>query len=231
MTGQQPNVLKKRVTFPCGNILLEGVLHTLEQPDPKPAVVVGHPHPLYGGSMHNNIVVSVCEELVGRGITALRFNFRGVGGSQGVHGGGVDEIDDVYAAITYVESLANSESGRIGVAGYSFGAHTGLEAAAKDDRVCAVAGISPAVAVDDFSFLKGYRRPKLLIVGEQDEFAPTDQFLKLVEEIPEPKRFEIVPFADHFWFGFQRRVGITVANFFADVFDRNPLTDRDKCGR
>ena len=223
------NPSRKKVTFPCGNLLLEGILHTFDEPEPRPAVVVCHPHPQFGGTMHNTIVVSVCEQLADRGITALRFNFRGVENSQGTYGEGVDEVEDVRAAVTYLTSLPNSENGRIGVAGYSFGSHVGLREAVQDGRVCAVAGISPAIAVNDFSFLKQYTRPKFLIAGERDEFVPTGQFLKLIEELPEPKQFELTPFADHYWGGFQRRVGIKVSEFFADVFEKNALTAQDKC--
>lgn len=230
MTSHATKTLKKKITFLSGELTLEGILHLVDNPESRPGVVVCHPHPLYGGSMYNNVVIAVCEELVARGITALRFNFRGVGDSQGKYADGIGEIDDVSAALDYLASLPSSESGRIGVAGYSFGAHKGLLAAVRDERVCAVVAISPAIAVDDFAFLKSYTRPKLLMIGEKDEFAPVDAFHALLAEIPEPKRFEIIPFADHFWFGFQRRVGQIVAEFFAEVFARNPLTTKDKCG-
>lgn len=180
--------------------------------------------------MYNAVVASVCDQLISRGTNALRFNFRGVGESQGVHGDGVDELQDVRAAVDYLISLPTSRAGRVGIAGYSFGSTVGLREATQDDRVCAVAGIAPPVGVEDFSFLRDYGRPKFFIVGEHDEYAPTDQFLKFIEELPEPKQFELTPHADHFWSGFERRVGVKVAEFFESVFEKNPLTAHDRCG-
>ncbi|MBI2953891.1 MAG: dienelactone hydrolase family protein [Chloroflexi bacterium] len=219
MHGHASNVLKKQITFQSGRLLLEGILHTVDRPGLHPAVVVCHPDPLRGGSMHNAVVVSVCEELADRGISALHFNFRGVELSQGAYGGGEDEIEDVRAAVSYVISLPSSEVCCIGVAGYSFGSYVGLRAAAGDERVRAVAGISPALVVHDYGFLREYRLPKLLLAGEHDEFLTRDEFLKLGEDLPEPRQIELVRFADHFWQGFERRVATKVATFFKQVFD------------
>ncbi|MCL5264755.1 MAG: alpha/beta fold hydrolase [Chloroflexi bacterium] len=219
MDDQGLNVLKKRVTFRSGKLTLEGILHTFDVAEPRPGVVVCHPHPLFGGSMHNLVVANVCEELARKGIVALRFNFRGVEGSQGSHGEGVDEIADVEAAVDCVVSLPNSDATRVGVTGYSFGCFVGLKAAAQDERVGAVVGISPPLSKYDFSFLRGYARPKLLLAGERDELIPsTEEFTRFVEGLPEPKRFEILSSADHYWLGFERRVATRLADFFADVF-------------
>ncbi|MFQ5880446.1 MAG: alpha/beta hydrolase, partial [Dehalococcoidia bacterium] len=89
MTGQR-GTQEERLAFACGELSLEGVLHRPEA-SPLAAVVVCHPHPLYGGDMDNQVVVSICRELAATGLTALRFNFRGVGASQGSFGGGVGE--------------------------------------------------------------------------------------------------------------------------------------------
>ena len=110
------------VRFPSGELLLEGVLGLPEGDGPFPAVVVCHPHPLYGGSMDNNVVNSICEALTRASLVSFKFNFRGVGGSQGTHSGGAGEQEDVAAAISFVSDQAEVDPGRIGLAGYSAGA-------------------------------------------------------------------------------------------------------------
>ena len=96
------------VVFPCGTIALEGVMFRPDGGGPFSAAVVCHPHPLYGGSMDNNVVNAVCHALVERSIIALKFNFRGVGRSEGSHSGGNDEPLDLKAAIDYVSELGET---------------------------------------------------------------------------------------------------------------------------
>lgn len=212
----QLTTTKNRVTFKVGDLLLEGVLHSFHETGPMPAVVVCHPHPLYGGTMYNNVVIEVCQELNRKGIVALRFNFRGVGSSQGQYGRGVAEIEDVMAAVSFVSSLPNVDPNMVGLAGYSFGAIVCVSAAVADDRVKAVAAISLPVTLEDFSFLRRYDRPRMFIVGALDSLAPARQLEEFVLGLPEPKRFEQVARADHLWHGFERLVASTVANFFVE---------------
>src|SRR5438093_5275897 len=107
---------------------LEALLHFPEQML-APGVVVCHPHPMYGGDMHNNVVDAVCETAVTEGIAALRFNFRGIGASEGRYDNGVGEQDDVRAALAYLRELPEVDSARVALAGYSFGAAVALQAA------------------------------------------------------------------------------------------------------
>ena len=93
---------REHIAFPCGEISLEGVLHLPDGEGTFPGVVVCHPHPLYGGDMENNVVITICQAMVARSVAALRFNFRGAGGSGGQFGGGVKERDDVTAALDYL---------------------------------------------------------------------------------------------------------------------------------
>src|SRR6266540_978811 len=113
------------VTFPSGELSLEGLLHLPEQ-TPAPGIVVCHPHPMYGGDMHNNVVDAICDTAVAEGIAALRFNFRGAGASEGRYDNGVGEQDDVRAALTYLRGLPEVDSARVALAGYSFGAAVAL---------------------------------------------------------------------------------------------------------
>ena len=161
----------KPVAFRSEGLTLEGILH---QPAsaPFPAAAVCHPHPLYGGDMNNYVVVAVCQALAEAGIASLRFNFRGVGRSEGEYGDGLGERADAAAALVYLRQLAAVDPDKVGIVGYSFGAAVALAAA--DERVAAVAAISPP------SFGQGapdlaVRCPTLLIAGEQDEIAPPGQ--------------------------------------------------------
>jgi alpha/beta superfamily hydrolase len=198
---------------------LEGALHIPDNPQTVSAVVVCHPHPLYGGTMDNRIVYAVCEKLKQKGVAALRFNFRGVGNSQGRYDGGVGEQRDVEAAVSFVESrFRQLEIEKIGVAGYSFGAAVGLSEAAKDNRVKVLAAISPPLNHFNFSFLEKCLKPKLLLCGSDDEIIPKDKFREFVEKLPEPKEYLIVEGADHFWFEFEEEVAECVSKFFSDRF-------------
>jgi alpha/beta superfamily hydrolase len=135
---------RNEVFFRCGSIVLEGVLELPEGFDgPFPGAVICHPHPLYGGNMFNNMTSALKKGLLARGTACLRFNFRGTGQSEGSHGEGLDELEDVRAALDYLTDQETIDPDRIVVAGYSFGCWVGLRAAAKDSRPSRLIGISP----------------------------------------------------------------------------------------
>lgn len=203
--------------FPCGDLSLEGVLHLPDGSAPFPAVVVCHPHPLYGGTMDDFVVLAVCKALLQESIAAFRFNFRGVGGSSGLHGKGVGEQEDVKAAVSFLLTCPGLDAKRIGLAGYSFGAGVVLAVAPQDETVQAVAAISPALPAAS-SPLRGYIKPKFLVSGSADTFIPGDRFLRLGAELAEPKEYQVVPGADHFWLGHEGEMAKSVATFFSGVF-------------
>lgn len=195
-------ISKNDVLIPCGDIILEGILEFPKTPVKLPqAALILHPHPLYGGNMFNNVTSSISSGLLDHGIATLRFNFRGVGKSAGTHGDGVDEIKDVLAAITFLDSLDEVDSSDIILAGYSFGCWVGLKAAAQESRAMRLVGVSPPVDMYDFSFLINEMRPKILLAGDSDFVCSTTNFLELVAKIPEPKRIVTLEGADHFHFG------------------------------
>jgi len=194
------------ITFPCADISLEGVWHFPEGTDPFPAVIVCHPHPLYGGNMSNNIVFAICQALAQQSIAALRFNFRGVRKSGGEFGEGIAEQEDVRAALALVSSTPNIDQKRIGLAGYSFGAMVATPVAVQDERVKLLALVSPALSDSGWEQLKGYTKPKFLIAGDNDFVIPEQQLWQQVKDIPEPKQCQIIPGADHFWAGFEEEV-------------------------
>ena len=206
-----------RVSFPTGELLLEGILAIPEGAGPFPAVIVCHPHPLYGGSMDNNVVYSLSETLTQASLASFRFNFRGVGESQGEFGQGIGEQEDVKAAISFISTVKEVDSKRIGIVGYSAGAGFAFPIGFNDTRIKALAAVSPPLNMFDFDFLKSCPRPKLLISGSRDDLIPVDQFLEFCQNLPEPKECESIEGADHFWWGYESRLAAKVTAFFTKV--------------
>jgi alpha/beta superfamily hydrolase len=208
---------KTRVNFPSGKLFLEGILAIPEGAGPFPAVIVCHPHPLYGGSMDNNVVYSLSETLTQASLASFKFNFRGVGGSQGEFDQGIGEQEDVEAAISFMSTVKEVDCKRIGLAGYSAGAGFALPIGFKDDRITALAAISPPLPMFDFDFLKNCPKPKLLISGSSDDLIPSNQFLEFCQNLPEPKECESIAGADHFWWRYESRLAAKVTAFFTKV--------------
>lgn len=204
------------VTFPAvgGGPSLEGILHCPDGSAPFPAAVVCHPHPLMGGRMDNAVVVTVCRTLAEQGWVALRFNFRGAGGSAGAFDGGRGEMNDVAGAVDFL--CAQTETAQqVGIVGYSFGAEVGLHyAAEKDDpRISWLAGVALIQKFYTDPFLDADRRPKLFIAGDQDEWASADALREYVARLKPPKRLCIIPGADHIFAGCELEVAELIADF------------------
>jgi len=170
--------------------------------------------------MLNNVVVAICQALSQHSVAAFRFNFRGVGGSEGSFGGGVAEQEDVKAALDFIASTTDIDSKRIGLTGYSFGARVALPVALQDERVCLLALVSPPLSDTDWEQLKGYRKPKLLIVGDADFVVSLERFEQKVRDVAEPKQCQVVSRADHFWWSQSLELGQEVTRFFVDGFNQ-----------
>ena len=168
---------------------------------PQYAALVAHPHPLYGGTMHNKVVFKAMKALSGLGMPVLRFNFRGVGLSGGTHDGRA-ESEDVSAAVRWLDREFHLP---IVFAGFSFGAATGLRACCPDQRVVALISLGTPINADGrvyrFGFLESCAKPKLFVSGGQDEFGPRAELEALVSRIPGPKRLVILEGAGHFFDG------------------------------
>jgi hypothetical protein len=164
---------------------------------PTRAAVVCHPHPQFGGTMHNKVVFRLAAALVEQGIPALRFNFRGVGRSTGVYGEGRGEADDVRAAL---DALAARFPGApLLLAGFSFGAWVGLPVGCADPRVTHLLGAGVPVSLLQTDDLAGCVKSKLIVQGEQDQYGPRAALEAWFARLAEPKRLTIVPGADHFF--------------------------------
>jgi len=166
------------------------------------AAVVCHPHPLYGGTLHNKVVYHAMKALHGFGFPVLRFNFRGTGMSEGRHDHGGGEVDDVRAAIDWLDDEFHLP---IIFCGFSFGAATGMRAACPDVRVKAAISLGTPVEVDDrlyrYSFLQDCAKPKLFISGDRDEFSPKEKLEQVFAEAADPKKIVFVEGAGHFFEG------------------------------
>jgi uncharacterized protein len=190
---------------------LEALLNS-GAPDAKHAAVVCHPHPIYGGTLHNKVVFHAMKALNNLGLPVLRFNFRGAGLSHGEHDQGSGEIDDVRTALDWLEGEFRLP---IVFAGFSFGAAVGLRAAAPDSRVPALISLgTPISPVDnrsyDYGFLTTSTKPKLFVSGSRDQFASKANLEGLVQSLPEPKKLVIIEAADHFFEGRLREMRETV---------------------
>jgi len=208
----------QRVRFTAAGVdppLLQGELWTPDGAGPVAGVVVAHPHPLRGGSMDNNVVMALCQGLQRAGIAALRFNFRGVGLSEGRHGSGDDETLDVLGALAFLADQPRIGPDRIGLAGYSFGARVSLTAAAKAPRVRALLCVAPPLREP----LPPNQRPDcpfLALVGDQDAVA-ADGAERYASYLPDPERLQVVRGTDHFWLGFEPVLVDAAERFFADA--------------
>jgi alpha/beta superfamily hydrolase len=170
--------------------------------------LVCHPHPLFGGTMHNKVVYQAAKALHRKGMPVLRFNFRGVGLSEGEHNRGRGEQDDVRTAFDY---LAKEFPARpILLAGFSFGSWVGLRVGCEDPRVTSLIGLGIPVNKSDLSYLASCAKPKLFIQGENDEFGARANVEEFVATLPEPKRLVIVPGVDHFFTGKLPEVGAAI---------------------
>jgi uncharacterized protein len=167
------------------------------------AALVCHPHPLYGGTLHNKVVFHTMKALNNFGFPVLRFNFRGTGLSQGQHDHGHGEVEDVRAALDWLDGEFHRP---IIFAGFSFGAAVGLRAACPDSRVEAAIGVGiPVVPAEgrvyDFVFLQACDKPKLFLSGTRDQFGPRERLEQVVGLAAEPKKLVLIEGADHFFEG------------------------------
>lgn len=186
---------EEKVWFHSGYLKLEGLL---SKSSGERGAVLCHPHPLYGGEMRNNVVQALAEAYQERNYTTLRFNFRGVGNSEGSYDEGRGEQEDVKAAL---EFLSETGMRHMDLAGYSFGAWVGAMGLAKFSLADRLIMVSPPVGFIDFGFLKTNQKIQLVIVGERDEIADFKSVEKLLPQWNPEATFHPIEGADHFYWG------------------------------
>ena len=205
MTAPSPATPTSRVVTiddlhgPAGR--LEALLNTGRE-DAAYSSLVCHPHPAGGGTMHNKVVYHAMKTLSAAGLPVLRFNFRGVGLSEGQHDHGRGEQDDVRATLDWLAARFHKP---ILLAGFSFGSVMGLSAACGNPRVAGLIGLGLPVSAAgrdySFEFLAHCPQPKLFVSGDRDEFSPVDRLHAAWAKASEPKRTVLIPGADHFFQG------------------------------
>jgi uncharacterized protein len=198
---------EEKVFIDCGGLRIEGLLQKFSG---NRAVLITHPHPLYGGSMHNNVVKALIQAYQAVDYTTLRINFRGVGESEGNHDEGVGEQQDVAAGLKFLSDLGKIN---IDLAGYSFGAWVcalGIETFLEAQRLIMV---SPPVNFIDFSFLKYNPKIQLVIVGSGDEIAGAKVVEQMLQKWNPEASFRKIVGADHFYWGQEGELNSIMTEF------------------
>jgi alpha/beta superfamily hydrolase len=204
------------VAFKSKGLMLEGVLASPHGVvGSLPGVVVCHPHPLFGGNMDNALVLGLCQSLVREGFVTFRFNFRGVGKSEGEFTKGEKEHEDVKAALGLMRDWPGVNRRKVGLAGYSFGAAMVLTGLSRYKGAGALALVSPPPSAFDGRKLGRDGRPKLLVTGDRDRLAPYDSIADRARVLGGNVQLSLVPGADHSWRGHEAEAGDLAAKFFA----------------
>jgi len=196
-----------------------GVLETLldEPPDVerlRAVVVLGHPHPQHGGTMHTKALYQAAKACQRIGCAALRFNFRGVGKSDGSFGDGIGEADDFRAAVDFMHR--RYPGARVWSGGFSFGAWIGLTVGAMHPDVSTLIGIAPQIEGHDFDSVRESSKAKFFIQGERDEICPLKTMQRFYGQCEEPKELIVIDAADHLFDGQTSEVGEAIEDLLGD---------------
>ena len=198
-----------QVSFRSGDLTLEGLL--ANPGGGAPAAVVCHPHPMYGGSMHNNVVEAMLAAMWQARYATLRFNFRGVGASEGEHEGGPGEVDDALAAMSFLLAQPGVHKEGAAMTGYSFGAMVALSAGYERAEIARVVAVALPLAMADTRVPDGASKPVLLVSGDRDSYSPVAGLQALASRIGGSARLEIIAGADHFFGGHEAELSHAIA--------------------
>jgi alpha/beta superfamily hydrolase len=202
--------MEQKITFHSSELLLEGLF---DQKSTDKGVIVLHPHPLYGGDQTNPVVESLASVYGRNGWSTLRFNFRGVGQSEGSYDHGKGERDDVLAAISFMVAQGIKS---IHLAGYSFGSWVQACLPQLPQEVNSQIMVSPPIALMPLPDNLKIPRLRLVITGEHDEFSPVEKVERRIIDWNPKADFKVVDGADHFYFGCFRELEDLVAHFLMD---------------
>jgi uncharacterized protein len=205
----------RQIQGPAGRLeaLLEAPVLSPGQPV-RAAVVFGHPLPIEGGTMHTKAVYRATKALARIGCAVLRFNFRGVGGSEGTWDEGPGEIADFRAALDVM--AAQYPDAELWTAGFSFGSWVALTVGATDDRVRVLIAIAPPLDRYDFSAVAKSTKPKFFVQGEFDEICPLKRMYEFYSQVPEPKELVVIDGASHLFDGKVLEVGDAIEDLLGD---------------
>ena len=214
------------VSHDSRNFFLEGPVGRLEailwtpsavaRRRPPIAAVVCHPHPLFGGTMHNKVVYQAAKSMDVIGLPVLRFNFRGAGLSAGKHDRGVGEQGDVRAALDFLAKQFPGVPLLLG--GFSFGAWVGLRVGCEDRRVSHLIGLGVPINSSDFSYLRKCRKVKLFVHGSNDQYGALARVKALVASLQGNNHLVVVEGVDHFFAGKLNELDAAITNWVREVF-------------
>jgi len=197
------------------------------QPSATHAALVCHPHPLFGGTLHNKVVYHAMKTLSGFGFPVLRFNFRGAGLSEGQHDHGRGEVDDVRTALDWLDHEFHLP---LIFCGFSFGAATGLRAACDGDRVPGLISLGTPVNVEGraytYQFLQDCTKPKLFISGSRDQYSSEKNLREVFAMLAEPKELILVEGGDHFFEGHLAEMQSAIHDWVKKVFHPEKMEER-----
>ena len=204
------------VSFETEGLTFEGVVAQPDDgPGPWPGVVICHPHPLHGGNMDNNVVLALALGLAQEGFVTMRFNFRGVGGSEGEHTRGENESEEVLAALALIKDWPDTNSS-IGLAGYSFGTSVILGHSELYSDVKAITLVSPSFRSVEGTDLKESQLPVLITTGDRDRLVDSEQLDAELASFKNAPEFQLFDGVDHFWYGQEARLVPEVSRFFSE---------------
>jgi len=193
---------------PAGRI--EAVLEEPEEGDPGETALVCHPHPQYGGTMHNKVVYRIARGLRASGAVVLRFNYRGVNLSEGEYAHGEGELDDARSALAYLQGRYPDLP--FTLAGFSFGSRIVLRLGCGGVKARRVIAVGFPTINQEMSYLAGCNLPRVFIQSTHDQYGPVEELQKVVESLPEPKRLVFLEADDHFFVGALEDLERTVMN-------------------
>ncbi len=192
--------MEEKISFLSRDYKIEGLLEKVSE---DKGVVITHPHPLYGGDMYNKVVDIIASAYQKNGFTTLRFNFRGVGESQGNYDDGNGEQKDVGSAISYLSEIGIK---KIDLAGYSFGAWINASLVCEGNPVKNMVMVSPPVGFMDFRPIASINCLKLVVTGSRDDIARADLIEKMLPAWNQEAHFEMIKGADHFYSGYLKKL-------------------------
>ena len=203
------------VSFKAKGMNFEGIVATPDDVgSPVPGVVICHPHPLFGGNMDNNVVIALSFSLVEQGFATIRFNFRGVGNSDGEHSKGEKEHEEVLGAFELLKAWPGVDGRKLGLVGYSFGTSVILGNSAVQKKAKSIALVSPNIRALSDTPLKKAKTPTFIITGSRDKLVEAEGLQDNLDAFAKPPQFEVINGADHFWGGMERQAVGPVAEFF-----------------
>ena len=206
------------VNFKSKGLVLEGVISVPQElSGPFPGAVLCHTHPLFSGNMEETVSMALARALDEAGIASFRFNFRGVGNSQGTFSKGEEESHDVHAALDLFKGWPGINARQLALVGYSLGAQVILWGLQTFKRAQALALVSPPLSSFAHSSVATDHRPRLFLVGESDLLVGAKSLQEQVAAFSIPGTTEVIPGADHSWRGHEEEAAQRVARFLAQV--------------